>query len=42
VREPVEVASLARLAASYLLAGDAETARRYASKAQELLASATQ
>ncbi len=37
VSEPAEVAVLARLAASYLLAGDAETARRYVGKAQELL-----
>jgi len=42
VAEPDGVAALARLAASYLLAGDAETARRYVGKAQELLASAMQ
>ena len=39
VNKPDGVAALARLAASYLLAGDAETARRYVSKAQELLSS---
>jgi hypothetical protein len=41
VRDPSEVAALARLAASYLLAGDVETARRYVSRAQELLSSAS-
>jgi len=41
IRGPAGVPSFARLAASYLLAGDAETARRYVSKAQELLASAS-
>jgi hypothetical protein len=40
VAEPEGVAALARLAASYLLAGDVETARRYAGQAQALLASA--
>jgi hypothetical protein len=35
---PEPVRSRARLAASYLLAGDAETARRYVAAAQELLA----
>ncbi len=35
---PGRVAGLARLAASYLLAGDVETARRYASAAREALA----
>jgi hypothetical protein len=35
---PDSVRSRARLAASYLLAGDAETARRYVSAARELLA----
>ncbi len=34
---PDAVRSRARLAASYLLAGDAETARRYVAAAQELL-----
>ncbi len=34
---PDQPRSLARLAASYLLAGDAETARRYVSAAQEIL-----
>jgi hypothetical protein len=34
---PAEVHSLARLAASYLLAGDAETAQRYVHSAQERL-----
>jgi hypothetical protein len=34
---PSEIRSLARLAASYLLAGDVETARRYISRAQEML-----
>ena len=33
---PNAVRSAARLAASYLLAGDVETARRYISRAQEL------
>lgn len=32
-----EVRGAARLAASYLLAGDVETARRYVAKAEELL-----
>ena len=36
---PAEVAVLARLAASYLLAGDAETAQRYVNMAQALLPS---
>jgi len=35
---PDAVRSRARLAASYLLAGDAETARRYVAAARELLA----
>ena len=35
---PEEVRSLARLAGSYLLAGDAETAMRYVNTAQQLLA----
>ena len=35
-----EVRGLARLAASYLLAGDVETARRYVSRAQEMLSDA--
>lgn len=34
---PAEVRGAARLAASYLLAGDAETARRYLAKAEDLL-----
>ena len=34
---PNEVRGLARLAASYLLAGDVETAGRYVSRAQEIL-----
>ncbi len=34
---PSAVKSMARLAASYLLAGDVETARRYLSAAHELL-----
>ena len=34
---PNEVRGLARLAASYLLAGDVETATRYVSRARELL-----
>ena len=33
-----EVRGLARLAASYLLAGDVETAMRYVSRAREILA----
>jgi hypothetical protein len=37
VGEPAEVAILARLASGYLLAGDAETAGRYVSKALDLL-----
>lgn len=37
VQEPGEVRSLARLAAGYLLAGDAETAQRYVNAAQERL-----
>jgi hypothetical protein len=32
---PVEVSDLARLAASYLLAGDVETARRYVAMAHD-------
>jgi len=32
---PAEVRSAARLAASYLLAGDLETARRYIARARE-------
>jgi hypothetical protein len=35
---PNEVRGLARLAASYLLAGDVETATRYVSRAREILA----
>ena len=35
---PEEVRSLARLAGSYLLAGDAETSMRYVNTAQQLLA----
>jgi hypothetical protein len=35
--QPEEVRSLARLAASYLLAGDVETASRYVNTAQQLL-----
>ncbi len=35
---PDNVRGAARLAASYLLAGDVETARRYVSNARELLA----
>lgn len=35
---PPEVAGLARLAGSYLLAGDVETARRYLAAANERLA----
>jgi hypothetical protein len=35
---PDETRNLARLAASYILAGDAETARRYVSRARESLA----
>ena len=35
--QPEEVRSLARLAASYLLAGDVETAARYVNTAQQLL-----
>jgi ATP/maltotriose-dependent transcriptional regulator MalT len=35
---PDEVRVLIRLAASYLLAGDAETASRYVNNAQQLLA----
>jgi hypothetical protein len=38
VQEPAEVRSLTRLAASYLLAGDAETAQRYVNAARERLA----
>ncbi len=34
---PGRVAGLARLAASYLLAGDVETARRYVAQAREAL-----
>jgi len=34
---PSEIRGLARLAASYLIAGDVETARRYVSRAQEIL-----
>ena len=34
---PNEVRGLARLAASYLLAGDVETAARYVSRARDLL-----
>jgi len=34
---PSESRGLARLAASYLIAGDVETARRYVSRAHELL-----
>jgi hypothetical protein len=37
VQEPGEVSDLARLAASYLLAGDAETAQRYVNAARERL-----
>lgn len=37
---PDEVRSLARLAASYLLAGDAETAQRYVNSARERLSAA--
>jgi hypothetical protein len=37
VQEPGEVRGLARLAASYLLAGDAETAQRYVNTARERL-----
>jgi Flp pilus assembly protein TadD len=37
-RSPHEVRGLARLAASYLIAGDVETARRYVSRAHDLLA----
>jgi len=33
---PPEAQALARLAASYLLAGDVETARRYAARAEAL------
>ncbi len=33
---PQEAQALARLAASYLLAGDVETARRYAARAEQL------
>lgn len=35
--QPDEVRGLARLAASYLLAGDTETARRYVAQAEEKL-----
>ena len=34
---PLEVRTLARLAASYLLAGDVETAQRYLSQAERML-----
>lgn len=34
---PAEVRGAARLAASYLLAGDVETARRYIAKAEDFL-----
>ncbi len=37
---PIEVRGMARLAASYMLAGDAETARRYLLRATEALAAA--
>ncbi len=37
---PNEIRGLARLAASYLIAGDVETARRYVSRAQEILSQA--
>lgn len=37
-RMPSETRGLARLAASYLIAGDMETARRYVNRAQEGLA----
>jgi hypothetical protein len=37
-RMPSETRSLARLAASYLIAGDVETARRYVNRARESLA----
>ncbi|MCX7706850.1 MAG: hypothetical protein N2204_02445 [Anaerolineae bacterium] len=33
---PLEARALARLAASYLLAGDVETARRYLARAEEV------
>ncbi len=36
---PAQVTGLARLAGSYLLAGDVETARRYLAAAREALAS---
>jgi hypothetical protein len=36
--QPERVRSLARLAASYLLAGDVETARRYLNAAHDCLA----
>ena len=38
---PNEARVLARLAASYLLAGDVETATRYVSRARELLSEAS-
>lgn len=38
-RMPSEVRSMARLASSYLIAGDLETARRYAAMARDLYVS---